>query len=78
MKDSTTKKPTLLDFVKSSLEDEGEAKDKYEVMMELTKSDQELTESEKSLILGILFKIQTDEKTHDLLLEIIRGVLEGD
>lgn len=78
MKDSTTQKPTLLDFVKSSLEDEGEAKDKYEVMMELTKSDQELTESEKSLILGILFKIQTDEKTHDLLLEIIRGVLEGD
>lgn len=78
MKDLTTQKPTLLDFVKSSLEDEGEAKDKYEVMMELTKSDQELTESEKSLILGILFKIQTDEKTHDLLLEIIRGVLEGD
>lgn len=78
MKDSTTQKPTLLDFVKSSLEDEGEAKDKYEVMMELTKSDQELTESEKSLVLGILFKIQTDEKTHDLLLEIIRGVLEGD
>lgn len=78
MKDSTTQKPTLLDFVKSSLEDEGEAKDKYEVMMELTKSDQELTESEKGLILGILFKIQTDEKTHDLLLEIIRGVLEGD
>lgn len=69
---------TLLEYVNSSLEDESGAKDKYQTMMDLLESEENLNDSEKSLIMGILFKIQTDEKTHDLLLNIIKDVLEGD
>lgn len=69
---------TLLEYVESSLEDESGAKDKYQTMMDLLESEENLSDSEKSLIMGILFKIQTDEKTHDLLLNIIKDVLEGD
>lgn len=69
---------TLLEYVNSSLEDESGAKDKYQTMMDLIESEENLSDSEKSLIMGILFKIQTDEKTHDLLLNIIKDVLEGD
>lgn len=69
---------TLLEYVNSSLEDESGAKDKYQTMMDLLESEENLSDSEKSLIMGILFKIQTDEKTHDLLLNIIKDVLEGD
>lgn len=69
---------TLLEYVNSSLEDESGAKDKYQTMMDLLESEENLDDSEKSLIMGILFKIQTDEKTHDLLLNIIKDVLEGD
>lgn len=69
---------TLLEYVNSSLEDESGAKDKYQTMMDLLESEEDLNDSEKSLIMGILFKIQTDEKTHDLLLNIIKDVLEGD
>lgn len=69
---------TLLEYVESSLEDESGAKDKYQTMMDLLESEENLNDSEKSLIMGILFKIQTDEKTHDLLLNIIKDVLEGD
>ena len=69
---------TLLEYVESSLEDESGAKDKYQTMMDLLESEESLNDSEKSLIMGILFKIQTDEKTHDLLLNIIKDVLEGD
>lgn len=69
---------TLLEYVESSLEDESGAKDKYQTMMDLLESEEGLNDSEKSLIMGILFKIQTDEKTHDLLLNIIKDVLEGD
>ena len=69
---------TLLEYVESSLEDESGAKDKYQTMMDLLESEENLDDSEKSLIMGILFKIQTDEKTHDLLLNIIKDVLEGD
>lgn len=69
---------TLLEYVNSSLEDESGAKDKYQTMMDLLESEEGLNDSEKSLIMGILFKIQTDEKTHDLLLNIIKDVLEGD
>lgn len=69
---------TLLEYVNSSLEDESGAKDKYQTMMDLIESEENLNDSEKSLIMGILFKIQTDEKTHDLLLNIIKDVLEGD
>ena len=69
---------TLLEYVESSLEDESGAKDKYQTMMNLLESEEDLNDSEKSLIMGILFKIQTDEKTHDLLLNIIKDVLEGD
>lgn len=69
---------TLLEYVESSLEDESGAKDKYQTMMDLLESEEDLNDSEKSLIMGILFKIQTDEKTHDLLLNIIKDVLEGD
>lgn len=69
---------TLLEYVNSSLKDESGAKDKYQTMMDLLESEESLNDSEKSLIMGILFKIQTDEKTHDLLLNIIKDVLEGD
>ena len=68
---------SLLDMINSSLEDEVDAKDEYQEMMELTSVDDSLTDEEKSLITGILFKIQNDEKTHKVLLSIIREVLNN-
>ena len=67
----------LLDMINSSLEDEVDAKDEYQEMMELTSTDDSLTDEEKSLITGIIFKIQNDEKTHKVLLSIIREVLNN-
>lgn len=67
----------LLDMINSSLEDEVDAKDEYQEMMELTSVDDSLTDEEKSLITGIIFKIQNDEKTHKVLLSIIREVLNN-
>lgn len=67
----------LLDMINSSLEDEVDAKDEYQEMMELTSADDSLTDEEKSLITGIIFKIQNDEKTHKVLLSIIREVLNN-
>lgn len=68
---------SLLDMINSSLEDEVDAKDEYQEMMELTSADDSLTDEEKSLITGIIFKIQNDEKTHKVLLSIIREVLNN-
>ena len=67
----------LLDMINSSLEDEVDAKDEYQEMMELTSVDDSLTDEEKSLITCIIFKIQNDEKTHKVLLSIIREVLNN-
>lgn len=67
----------LLDMINSSLEDEVDAKDEYQEMMELTSADDSLTDEEKSLITGMIFKIQNDEKTHKVLLGIIREVLNN-
>ena len=67
----------LYTYIKDSLEDETNAKDEYEEMIELTEKEEELTDEEKSLIVGMIFKIQTDEKTHKVLLSIIKEVLES-
>lgn len=67
----------LYAYIKDSLEDETNAKDEYEEMIELTEKEEELTDEEKSLIVGMIFKIQTDEKTHKVLLSIIKEVLEN-
>lgn len=66
---------TLLDMINNSLSDESTARDEYQDMMDLASKDENLTEEEKGLIVGILFKIQTDEKTHKILLNIIKEVL---
>lgn len=67
----------LLDMINNSLKDEVDAKDEYQEMMELTSADDSLTDEEKSLITGMIFKIQNDEKTHKVLLSIIREVLNN-
>lgn len=67
----------LLDMINNSLKDEVDAKDEYQEMMELTSADDSLTDEEKSLITGMIFKIQNDEKTHKVLLGIIREVLNN-
>ena len=68
---------SLLDMINNSLKDETGAKDEYQEMMELTSKEDSLTEEEKSLIIGMIFKIQTDEKTHKVLLGIIKEVLNS-
>ena len=68
---------TLEQFVNNSIKDEDKADIDYGEMIEITKADEGLTEEEKSLIAGILFKIQTDEQTHQVLLKIIKGVLDN-
>ena len=68
---------SLLDMINNSLKDETGAKDEYQEMMELTSKEDSLTEEEKSLIIGMIFKIQNDEKTHKVLLGIIKEVLNS-
>lgn len=68
---------SLLEKVNDSLGDETDAKDEYQEMIDLTSKTTELTDEEKSLITGILFKIQTDEKTHKVLLSILKEVLDS-
>ena len=60
-----------------SLNDEKDARDVYGDMSELIKQAEGLTDKEKSLIVGILFKIGTDEKTHKVLLSIIDAVVNA-
>lgn len=67
----------LLKLVNDSLSDEVGAKDEYESMIKATESNEKLSEEEKSLITGIIFKIKTDEETHQVLLKIIKEVLES-
>lgn len=66
----------LYELVKSSLNDEEKAGDKYQEMIDAAGTDDKLTDEEKALITGMLFKIQADEASHTLLLEIIKAVLE--
>lgn len=68
---------SLLDMINNSLKDETGAKDEYQEMMEQTYKEDSLTEEEKSLIIGMIFKIQNDEKTHKVLLGIIKEVLNS-
>lgn len=68
---------SLLDMINNSLKDETGAKDEYQEMMELTYKEDSLTEEEKSLIIGMIFKIQNDEKTHKVLLGIIKEILNS-
>lgn len=66
----------ILGLLESSLKDETKAKNEYETLIELTSKCESLTDIEKSLMTGILFKIQVDEKTHDVLLSILVEVLK--
>lgn len=66
----------LLDIINQNITDEKDADDGYNSMIEAVKAEDGLTDAEKSLILGILFKIETDEETHQTLLKIIKDVLE--
>lgn len=65
------------EYLNSTFNDEVEAKDKYEDMINVLKKDTSIEENIKALILGIIFKIQTDEKTHKILLSIIKEVLDN-
>ena len=65
----------LLDLVNNSIDDETNADSEYEDMMKLVESEEGLSDAEKALITGILFKIETDEETHQVLLKIIRDTL---
>lgn len=67
----------LIDLVNNSLSDEHKAGSEYEAMAKLASKDTSLTEEERALIVGILFKIQTDEGTHKVLLSIIQEVLNN-
>jgi UDP-glucose 6-dehydrogenase len=67
---------TLLELVESSIDDETSADNEYEKMAELVDKQDNLNDSEKALILGIIFKINTDEETHQVLLKVIRDILK--
>lgn len=71
----TRDKMNLWEYVNKTLDDEDGAHDDYSDMIELCSSDPNLTDNEKGLIVGILFKIRNDEGTHKVLLEILRDVL---
>lgn len=70
-----TKIEELFSLVVDSLKDESGASNKYISMMELV-SESDIPDSDKALILGLIFKINNDEETHKVLLEIIRDVVE--
>lgn len=71
----TRNNKNLWDYINEALDDENGAHDDYSEMIELCSSDPNLTDNEKGLIVGILFKIRNDEGTHKVLLEILRDVL---
>lgn len=68
---------SLLEYINNSLSDEKDATDEYATMRDEVEANTSLTDEEKGLISGILFKIETDEKTHKVLLSIIKEVLEN-
>lgn len=65
----------LLELVNNSIKDETTADNEYEKMREALNKADGLTDKEKALIAGIIFKIETDEETHQVLLKIIREAL---
>lgn len=68
---------TLLELVNNSIDDEVGADNDYEKMIDLVKSEDSLSDSDKALISTMLIKIETDEETHNLMLKIIRDVLNN-
>lgn len=67
----------LYEFVTSSLKDEKDATSEYDEMLNLVSKDETLSDSEKSLISGSLFSIKEDERQHNVLLQIIKDVLDN-
>lgn len=67
---------TLLDLVNNSIGDETQADNEYEKMIELVKKEDKLSDTEKGLIAAMIFKINTDEETHQVMLKTIKDVLE--
>lgn len=67
----------LYEFVTSSLQDEKDATSEYDEMLDLVSNDETLSDSEKSLISGLLFSIKEDERKHNVLLHIIKDVLDN-
>lgn len=65
----------LLELVNNSISDETGADNEYEKMIDMVKSEDSLSDTDKALISAILVKIETDEETHNLMLKIIRDVL---
>ncbi len=70
---------TLLEIVNNSISDETGADNVYERMINLVKNENGLSDTDKALIITILVKIETDEETHNLMLKVIRDILnKGD
>lgn len=67
----------LLKMIEANINDEEGASDGYETMMDAIEQSEELTDEEKSLMTGIVFKIRTDEETHQVLLKILKDVVES-
>ena len=67
----------LKKLVDSSVEDEINAADEYGAMIEATKSCS-LPDESKELVRAMLTKIQTDEKTHKMMLLVIQEVINED
>lgn len=67
---------SLLELINNSISDETGADNEYEQMIKMVEQEKELSDSEKSLIAGMLFKIETDEETHQVMLKIIKNILD--
>lgn len=68
---------SLIEQVNKYIEDEFEASNEYDELIIKVKQDSKLNENDKSLIVGILFKMSTDEETHKILLNIIKEVIDS-
>lgn len=66
----------IIQQLKDSIKDETSARNEYDELIDEINKDSKLKENDKNLIMGILYKISTDEKTHKILLKIIDKVLD--
>ena len=67
---------SLYEYVVNSIVDEKDATSEYDDMMQATKDDELLSDSDKALIISIIASIKKDEQQHNTFLTVIKAILD--
>ena len=67
----------LLEAFNKKIENEGADRDYYRGLTDKVKSNELLTDEEKELINSVIYKISTDEESHNVMLKSVVEILKS-